>query len=474
MKRKIAAFILSAMIALSALGGCAQAETLEPITFTEEELSRETKMVPNPDLTGELTFRYFGSVLKDEPNFRDNAIYSMYREYFPNVELNVEAISCQELSIEAYQTQLAAEVMAGSGPDVIFIELEEDAYINPYKMMQAGAFLDLTEYFRNDASYNPSDFYQPVMDAGRYRGRQYLVPVWIRFPLFITTESIAAKTGFHPENCVDLKSTWEELLPVLRENPMNLPEKDVMYSLYTPYFAPGFTGLPWIDYETQEVALEDPRLEEYCRFIKDELQAYSTGIRNAYVGFHFYSFIENESYAFVDLWRSPLHELTQENLRYLALDGVEDVQMIPWRTMNGEIEALATEMLGVTRNCQNPDAAYQMVKLWVSEEFFANPGVWGHDNAPIVNRKAMQAYMEAMKEPLIVYRDEYGAQDAPGLSQDIIDQYLKLMDEITICRLSSPEWYMAQDTLQEYYSGERSYESCISELQSKLEIYVTE
>ena len=57
MKRKIAAFILSAMIALSALGGCAQAETLEPITFTEEELSRETKMVPNPDLTGELTFR---------------------------------------------------------------------------------------------------------------------------------------------------------------------------------------------------------------------------------------------------------------------------------------------------------------------------------------------------------------------------------------------------------------------------------
>ena len=148
--------------------------------------------------------------------------------------------------------------------------------------------------------------------------------------------------------------------------------------------------------------------------------------------------------------------------------------MIPWRTMNGEIEALATEMLGVTRNCQNPDAAYQMVKLWVSEEFFANPGVWGHDNAPIVNRKAMQAYMEAMKEPLIVYRDEYGAQDAPGLSQDIIDQYLKLMDEITICRLSSPEWYMAQDTLQEYYSGERSYESCISELQSKLEIYVTE
>ena len=45
------------------------------------------------------------------------------------------------------------------------------------------------------------------------------------------------------------------------------------------------------------------------------------------IGFHFYSFIENESYAFVDLWRSPLHELTQENLRYLALDGVEDVQM---------------------------------------------------------------------------------------------------------------------------------------------------
>ncbi len=473
MKRKIAAFILSAMIALSALGGCAQAETLEPITFTEEELSRETKMVPNPDLTGELTFRYYYG-LSPDPTYRDNVLYAMYREYFPNVDLRVEAIDVGDMPIESYQTQLAAEVMAGSGPDVVFIEMESGAYINPYKMMQAGAFLDLTDYFRNDANCNPSDFYQPVMDAGRYRGRQYLVPVWIRFPLFITTESIAAKTGFHPENCVDLKSTWEELLPVLRENPMNLPEKEMIYNLYTPYMVPKYAGFSWIDYETQQVHLEDPRLKEYCAFIKDDLSAYTNAQAPIKSGDDFSVSLKQQKNLFIDYSNGCLFNLTRFNFRYLNTDGVNDILLLPWRSVDGGIEVFINEVIGVTQNSRNPEAAYQLIKLWISEEFFANPDVWGQDGAPAASKAAMEAYMKLMQEPLVIYRDNYGVQDAPGLSQDLVDQYLGVLDGITSARLSSPELYTVQDGLRDYFNGNRSYESCISELQSKLEIYVTE
>ena len=473
MKKNFFIVLFSVFLLLPTLGGCAQAETLEPITFTEEELSRETKMVPNPNLTGELTFRYYYG-LSPDPTFRDNALYSMYRKYFPNVDLRVEAVDFANTPLREYQIQLATEIMAGSGPDVVFLQLQGEAALNPYKMMQAGAFLDLTDYFRNDSNCNPSDFYQPVMEAGRYQGRQYLVPVYFQCPLIVTTGEIAEQTGFHPENCVDLKSTWEELLPVLRENPMNLPEKEMVHYLYTPYWAPAFTGLPWIDYETQEVHLDDPRLEEYCAFIKDELSLYSKEKRIPYYTYDFSPALEQGTSHFVDLATGDMEGLTRFNFRYLNLDGIDDIILIPWQAMDGGSEALINEAIGATQNCKNPEAAYQLIKLWISQEFFANLDIWGQDQQPIANRKAMEAYMRLMQEPMVVYRDNYGVQDAPGLSQDLVEQYLGILNGITSARLSSPELYMVQDGLRDYFNGNRSYESCISELQSKLEIYVTE
>lgn len=128
----------------------------ESITFTEEELSRETKLVPNPDLTGKLTIRYHDiEPTMEVEQYQPNAACSVFREYFPNVDLQVERIELKTIPQDAYQTQLAAELMAGSGPDVMIINTEINTAINPYKMMEAGAFLDLTDYFRNDPNYNP-------------------------------------------------------------------------------------------------------------------------------------------------------------------------------------------------------------------------------------------------------------------------------------------------------------------------------
>ena len=166
--------------------------------------------------------------------------------------------------------------------------------------------------------------------------------------------------------------------------------------------------------------------------------------------------------------------LTRFNFRYLNLDGIDDIILIPWQAMDGGSEALINEAIGATQNCKNPEAAYQLIKLWISQEFFANLDIWGQDQQPIANRKAMEAYMRLMQEPMVVYRDNYGVQDAPGLSQDLVEQYLGILNGITSARLSSPELYMVQDGLRDYFNGNRSYESCISELQSKLEIYVTE
>ena len=111
MNHKFPALSLSFALAAAAFGGCAPAETLgrEPITFTEEELSRETKLVPNPDLTGKLTVRYQNLVTED-PYFCYNVVTDLYREYFPNVDLKIEAVDFNDMPQQQFQTQLAAEL----------------------------------------------------------------------------------------------------------------------------------------------------------------------------------------------------------------------------------------------------------------------------------------------------------------------------------------------------------------------------
>lgn len=112
MNCKVLALMLSFFFAVASLGGCAPAETSshEPITFTEEELSRETKLVPNPDLIGELTVRYQNLVTED-PYFCYNTVVNLYREYFPNVDLKIEAVDFYDMPQQQFQTQLAAELI---------------------------------------------------------------------------------------------------------------------------------------------------------------------------------------------------------------------------------------------------------------------------------------------------------------------------------------------------------------------------
>ena len=77
-----------------------------------------------------------------------------------------------------------------------------------------------------------------------------------------------------------------------------------------------------------------------------------------------------------------------------------------------------------------------------------------------------------------MYYSEMGGEgqvvEMEGLSQESAEKYLALLDEIDYCTLDNPTIYMVWEAMEDYYSGARSYESCISEVQSKLEIYLTE
>lgn len=491
MKRKPFAWSLSILLALAAFGGCAPAKepAPEPVTFTEEELSRETKLIPNPDLTGDLYFRSYCVTEVEDPQYCRYAILELYRKYYPNVNLKAEFIDSRAVSNPAYQTLMATELMAGTGPDLIWLDsldsagggIDNDPPVNAYKMMQAGAFLDLTDYFRNDPTYNPSDFNQVVMQTGKYKGAQYLVPLTYQFSSLITTRENAEAVGFHPEKCTDLKAMCEELRSVLNENRLDVPEKSIIFNLYTPFLVPSGLGTPWVDYERQEIHLDTPEMKEYCTFIKDEFASRCVTAPSVILGSKFYYTLESQATPIVDYIYGSPDTLFEYNFIFMNALGTDDIVIVPWRTLDGGIEASVTAAIGVRSNTKNPDAAYQFIRAYISQEYYSDPSIIFGRIYPSVNKIAMQEYMDYVMQPTNIYMGYTGTeidsdliQHSEGVSQEIVDQYMEILDSITSCRITTPIETSVRNGLQDYFNGNRSYESCISELQSTLEIYMTE
>ena len=75
--------------------------------------------------------------------------------------------------------------MAGKGPDVYLLESDQDSPIaevrsylleNPYQAMQSGALAPLDEYME-DTYWENSTYNEAFLKAGRFDGRQYIIPL---------------------------------------------------------------------------------------------------------------------------------------------------------------------------------------------------------------------------------------------------------------------------------------------------------
>lgn len=81
--------------------------------------------------------------------------------------------------------KLRTEIMAGKGPDVYLLESDQDniaevrSYLleNPYQAMQSGALAPLDEYMEGDTYWENSTYNEAFLKAGRFDGRQYIIPL---------------------------------------------------------------------------------------------------------------------------------------------------------------------------------------------------------------------------------------------------------------------------------------------------------
>ena len=99
----------------------------------------------------------------------------------PNVTVNITAFQ----DAEQMDLQIASELSAGKGPDVVFFT--GATTLDTVKMAKNGAFLDLTPLIDVDSTYLEEEYF-PVLDAGKVDSKQFLMPLRMRLPYLLTTQ----------------------------------------------------------------------------------------------------------------------------------------------------------------------------------------------------------------------------------------------------------------------------------------------
>lgn len=114
-----------------------------------------------------------------------------FKDTHPNVKINFQStdIGNDEEEMAAFQ-KIATEMMAGRGPDLIYYDSSFGTSIDIYKMFDSELFIDLDTFIKNDKEFNLSDYNTNVIDAIRYDGKQYALPVSYGIPMFYSTKEV--------------------------------------------------------------------------------------------------------------------------------------------------------------------------------------------------------------------------------------------------------------------------------------------
>ncbi len=142
-----------------------------------------------------------------------NQAIKRFTDTYPHVKVRVEVFRIDPndpspLMEEQYERRMSTELLAGEGPDVVFLDAKY--FDNIDKLAASGYFADLNPYFKADPDYDADNYYQPVFNAGLADGKRAFVPYRFRVYSYVSSEERLQAVGIDPDRITDMVSLLEE------------------------------------------------------------------------------------------------------------------------------------------------------------------------------------------------------------------------------------------------------------------------
>ena len=342
----------------------------------------------------------------DGMNLQLESAVEQLRQEYPDVEMNVEILPLEESARVLRFQQIRTQIMAGEGPDVFLLPtgtevVLDEAYeaepvsILPFfsdvnQAMRIGIFKDLSTLYDGDNELNKAELNQKIMDAGCVGTGRYVIPLRYTMPvLFFYSENEPGGEPALDLSSMNALSIVESTLGTGRES------IGTNVNLSAP-----FCGLPQLlDYDEKTLQIDTAQMADYLRLyqhwkakkIPYDAQISREGSSQMYKSESqlVQSMLPEDFYqvsydSFGILWYAvgggmswitsgfPLYSGNLGNvIDSVAYSKVRDleIQLYPFRALDGTIYAEITYYGAVNRNTNHPELAYQLLHILLGEEY---------------------------------------------------------------------------------------------------------
>jgi len=298
-------------------------------------------------------------------------------------DILVEYIPMSGSERETMLDRLRVEIGSGDGPDIFIMTCDsknskghkcETLFLMPEKAMNLGTFLSLDEYMEQHTQYAEWDqMNQVVLDAGKNKEGQQIVPLAYTFPLVTFRQWEASHTP-------DKSLTWNDMLT---SDDINLRAAAVWTdNLSTDYegcpFMNSRDGLPEYilgdiaDFETEELLFTEDELRRCMEEIYDLGKRFTEG-EFAGASAHYNEFVGinyNEDPGFID------YETGKKYKIHCGVAANTDATMIPLYSDDGGVTATITAYAAINRNTLRPKDAYEVIDFLLSTEIQRGGGIY--------------------------------------------------------------------------------------------------
>lgn len=379
-------------------------------------------------------------------------LVSAYESHHPDV--TVKEVEFDDY--DSYNKKLNADLLSGKGPDVIWANQGQlDRF---YKIIDSGVFLDLNDIIKKDKEFNAEEYNKGVMNAGKFDGKQLIIPYDYYVSTYVSTEDAMKKSGLDINSKQKFKTTVNQSLDYYSKKGKKPYFANINIS-YTQYL--NYMGDKFIDYDKKEVRCDTKKFRNDMKALK-EINKKNDGINKMskeYDG-DFVQVLKNNkillanSYGDVDYLFYFYKELKNQGHK-LVYEGTL-----------GQNSASIVSFMGINSNSQNVKEAFDFIKLGVSADFHKN-GLVTHDGDFSVNVGNNNMLLGKVIESNSDVNDEY----ISGIISNYADDINKIKKADIV---DSQVEGIIYNNMTPYFKGKKDLDECVKKTQKELEIYIEE
>ena len=426
----------------------------------------------NPSQVEKLTLHYM-----DFDVYIKNAI-RVFNERHTDVQ--IDGISHPYTDFENYRTQLTTSVMAGEGPDIF---IYRTFFFNSItKTMTTGAFTDMNPLIESDSSFDTTAFYPEVFNAGVINGKRYYIPLFFSIPNLFTSKSGLAALGLTTD-----ASGWtlSDLKDVISKYKASNPSGgQYLFDSSVDFLSlVRSSGVQFVDYQNKTTHFKSNEFIDLMMTYKEiaPLVLSSEAQMNLDLP---PVLLKDNKLRMISLGDLAPNRLASHNSIMTSLLG-DDFIILPFPTAEAgaKYPTKLSDVVSINAKCKNPQAAFDFIKILLSEDIQRTFDSHGINNLPSGQPINKSAYIKDIEAEKTNFSNEITLSNgvrkmsfnAVPLTDTVADMAVDITNHMAAPPVLDYEVEnIINEGLQAFLTGKRTAEQAAKEIDEKVTLFLNE